>query len=390
MDERSSERIERDIERTRADMSETIDALERRLSPGELFDEFWGRVKSGDAGANVGETIRDHPVPLALMGLGLGWLAIEKATESRTAQLRSRHGHGEGTYARAEGRVGPYRGDEVIDPDNRYGDSHDGSSMSEKAGALKDRVTDATGDLKDRLGSATGAARDKASNLGEHFRSPGEGAGIGDRAHHLRDTADGQMRHAREAMSRRGTQLERGFRSLLEDYPLALGAVTFGIGLAAGVSAPTTEMEDELMGDAADTLKDEVRNTARETGQRAREVAKETAKAARAEVESQGMGDDLRSKAERVVHAAASTAQEEARSQGLTAEAMKDRARETGQKTADAVRQTASQPTRPEDRPQGPPAGPANTPGAGNATTAGQTRPGGLFDDRGGSTPGSR
>lgn len=398
MDERSSQRIERDIERTRADMSETIDALERKLSPGELFDEFWGRVKSGDTGANVGETIRDHPVPLALMGLGLGWLAIEKATGSRGDQPRSRHGYdGQGTYARAEGRVGPYRGDEVIDPDLRYDDSGGVlSDMGDKAGALKDRVADAAGDMKDRLGSAAGAARDKASDMGDRMRTHGDGSteeggpGLSDRAHHLRDSADDQMRQARDAMGRRGSQLESGFRSLLRDYPLALGAISFGIGLAAGASAPTTEMEDELMGDAADTLKDEVRNAARETGQSVREVATETVRAARSEVEDQGMGDDLKSKAERVVHAAKSTAQEEAQSQGLTGDALKDRARDAGQKTAETARQSSSREAGTDDGPRNATGGMPPPPGSGSTGLSGGTRPGGLFDERGGDRPDSR
>jgi hypothetical protein len=339
MAERSSAQIQRDIERTRAEMSDTVDALERKLSPGELLDELWGRVGGGQTGANVGETIRDHPVPLALMGLGLGWLAIEKATESRTEQLRARYEtRGEGSYDPADGRVGPYRGDAV---DGR----HDGR-IAGTADAIKDRVTSIGGEMKDRVESASEGARDHISAMGERIAHrndgdsphPGDtGPSMGERAHQLHDRADREMRHARDSMQRRGGQLERGLRALLDDHPLALGAITFGIGLAAGAGAPSTRAEDQLMGEPADTLKEQVKATARDTSQRAREVADETVDAVRSEARKEEMAGDLKAKVERVANAAADTAKEEAKSKGLTGEAMKDRAAETGRQTLAAA-----------------------------------------------------
>lgn len=351
MDERSTDRIERDIERTRADMSETIEALERKLSPGELFDELWGRVRGGETGSNVADTLRDHPIPLAMMGLGLGWLAIEKATESRTDQLRARYGdHGTGTYERAEGRVGPYRGDELDGPGAT-------DRIRDAAGTVKDRVADLAGDAKDRLSSmgesvrdrtpSTGhATHDRAYGIGAGASGPdgasgsdhGSGAGIRDRAADLRDSAGREMHHARDAMQDRGRQVERGLQRMLDDYPLALGAVTFGLGLAAGLSVPSTPAEDRVMGDTADTLKGEVKRTARETAHTAKAVAGEAARAAKSEVDREGMGDDLRAKAERVIGAATETARTESENRGLTSEAMKGRAREIGEKTAETAK----------------------------------------------------
>ena len=286
MAERSSDQIQRDIERTRAEMSETIDALEQRLSPGDLVDELWNRVKAGETGTNIGATVRDHPVPLALMGLGLGWLAIEKATGSRTEELRARYGSsGEGTYARAEGRVGPYRGDEVIDADLRY-DAHDGvgDRIGEAAEGLKDRVTGVGSEVRDRLGEVTGQVRDRFSaatesarermyEMGDRSAVGGDGGpDMGERARRLRDGASSRMDHARETMHRRESQLEQTFHSLLDTYPLALGAISFGLGLAAGASVPTTRREDALMGEASDSLREEVKGTAREVASSVREA----------------------------------------------------------------------------------------------------------------------
>lgn len=86
-DQRSSREIEQDLKETRRDMHEAVDALEDKLTVGQLLDEVWSRISSGDrsaraVGANDGGVVRDHPIPLALMGLGVTWLAIEKATGS--------------------------------------------------------------------------------------------------------------------------------------------------------------------------------------------------------------------------------------------------------------------------------------------------------------------
>src|SRR5690606_28580138 len=87
---RSPDEIRSEIERTRSELHETVDALERRLSPGELFEELWNRVRGSGTGA--GDVVRDHPVPLALMGLGLGWLAVEKATGGRESESAREEG----------------------------------------------------------------------------------------------------------------------------------------------------------------------------------------------------------------------------------------------------------------------------------------------------------
>ena len=39
MNQRTASEIERDLDRTRAEMSQTVDALQDRLSPGQLFEQ---------------------------------------------------------------------------------------------------------------------------------------------------------------------------------------------------------------------------------------------------------------------------------------------------------------------------------------------------------------
>lgn len=79
--DRAPEAIRRDIRETRGDMDRTVDELLDRFSVGSLVDEAWRRMRQGGGagGMDVGGMFRDHPVPIALVGLGLGWLAVEQA-----------------------------------------------------------------------------------------------------------------------------------------------------------------------------------------------------------------------------------------------------------------------------------------------------------------------
>ena len=82
VDEVEVTRVE--IERTRAGMSETVDAIQERLSPENLKEQAKDRVKEAtvgkaqEAGSGIVDTIRQNPLPAALTGIGLGWLFVER------------------------------------------------------------------------------------------------------------------------------------------------------------------------------------------------------------------------------------------------------------------------------------------------------------------------
>src|SRR5690554_2813837 len=75
---RDPEMIRQDIRRTRGEMDGTVDELVDRLSVGNLVDEVWQRFRHRSG--NLDGVLKEHPIPLALIGLGLGWLVVEQAT----------------------------------------------------------------------------------------------------------------------------------------------------------------------------------------------------------------------------------------------------------------------------------------------------------------------
>ncbi|HUK59410.1 MAG TPA: DUF3618 domain-containing protein [Stellaceae bacterium] len=76
--------IERDIAETRAELGAVIDALEARLAPRYLVEKGMEMMKDTleGNGGGFGASVRANPVPVALVGAGLGWLLISAAGES--------------------------------------------------------------------------------------------------------------------------------------------------------------------------------------------------------------------------------------------------------------------------------------------------------------------
>ena len=73
------EGIERDLSRTRARLGATLDALRRELAPGRVADLAVSRATGSGVGAfgrDLAGTVRDRPVPVALLAVGLAWLAL--------------------------------------------------------------------------------------------------------------------------------------------------------------------------------------------------------------------------------------------------------------------------------------------------------------------------
>lgn len=315
MTEHSSDEIRREIDRTRAEMDEKANALEQKLSPGELFEDLWDRVKRGGGLSQFGDVVRDHPVPIALMGLGLGWLAIERATGSEGERLRRRHGYVEpGNRERAEGRRGPYMPDEV----SLRGDEVDGGGgFGEKMGDLKDKVigakdtvVDAAASLKDKAVGAAGSVRDATGRTKESARhAMGSTRDAMDSARDSVGDAKERARHAMDEGRYRARRTTRAVSNMYDDHPLAMAAVVFGAGLAAGMSMPTTRVEDELMGEKADALKDEAKEIGRRTAEEVKSVARDSARAATDEIRQQSSEMNVGERAERVVNRAVETAE---------------------------------------------------------------------------------
>ena len=273
--------IHAEIRETRERMGHTLDDLSERLNPDHLKDQVKENIKENIREATIGraedmarhaadrvtetrhnlmDTIRDNPLPAAMVGIGLGWLIWNGRKEDHHPDINIAY----------RGYRSPYEG-------NLY----DRPGAAERAGH---RVSNAAGEVKHRAGELTDQAEGAVTELADRTREA---------ASDVADRARSAAEHLAQEPRYRTHRLEDRFQGALHESPLAVGAAAIALGMAAGLSAPSTRKESELMGGARDHLVE-----------RAREAADEAT-------------DKVQRVAERVVGEAQSTAQEAAQQEGL-------------------------------------------------------------------------
>ena len=78
--------MEREVQQSRADVEETLEAIQERLSPGQMFEQVVDYMRSSNGSdflRNLGTVVRDNPVPVALVGTGLVWLMLSSSRSAR-------------------------------------------------------------------------------------------------------------------------------------------------------------------------------------------------------------------------------------------------------------------------------------------------------------------
>ena len=102
--------IRAEIERTRGDMSETIDAIQDRLRPSRIASQTATNIRNAAderlrdvAESELVQDLRANPIPTAMIGLGiagLAWLAFAGRDGDRDRET-SRYGRGRRSFGRA-------------------------------------------------------------------------------------------------------------------------------------------------------------------------------------------------------------------------------------------------------------------------------------------------
>ena len=214
---RSSEEVEREVEETRGSIDRTVEALKDKMTPPQIFDEVMQGM--GSAGSKLvsglGDQVRENPVPLALIGLGLAWLVVgsRRSTPDYYAEPRS------------------FTSD--YDGDLNYGSAKP---------SLKDRAGQAVSNAKAKIGDAIDGLADMPA---------------AERAHALAgsamDAADAAKRRAQQTLD-----------STLDRDPLIIGALGVVVGAAIGAAIPATRVENRYAGPLRDKVVDKTRTVAQE------------------------------------------------------------------------------------------------------------------------------
>lgn len=237
-----------DLARTRAQMSETVYALQSRANPDYIRHQAAEQVRSTARNSGVARTIRENPVPAALTGaglVGLGWLI----TSAKKQDQDERGDRGAGQRRLSEARYGeePHRGGHPYD--NSIGHEDYREESSESSGS--------------------------SSGNGEQARQRASEAG---------DQAKAQARE--KAQRARG-----GFDRALRENPLAVGLAAVGIGAAVGLAIPGTARENDLMGETRDRLANQAQRQAQDSTRKAQRVIGEARESAKKEASEQDLAE---------------------------------------------------------------------------------------------------
>jgi len=246
----STEQIRAEIEDTRADMSQTINEIQERLSPEHLMGQVKETVRDATIGKveraveTVGETISEvteparimagragiaikevgttvgnklwkNPIPVALIGLGVGMLVVRNFSNGSS---------------RSTGTTLPNRRSNYA-----IGDVGDGGAVRQPRPMQPSTGASALNSVKETASDLASRAKDSASTVSTRF---GE---------------------------------------VLRENPLAVGAVAVAAGTAIGLALPSTRFESEYIGETGEKLVEKAEDVARDALGKVKDAAKQMA-----------------------------------------------------------------------------------------------------------------
>jgi cell division septum initiation protein DivIVA len=326
--------IAAEIDQTRSELSQTIDAIQDRLAPErlteqaigaatdvteqardatkdvvtyaideaktavrELADQATAAVRGAtigrveqvtaetrdmveDAGSGLWATIRSNPVPAALAAIGIGWLWTHRADGGSAQRMR---GYADRDLAWSSGanardwQAGYGRGAADWPASNRWSSSDQGMAgqvvdqAQQAAGHVADQAQQAAGQVVDQVQAAAGQVMGQAQQTAEQI--------VGQ----VQDTT-GQVRQ----------QAQGAFWQLLETNPLVVGALGAVVGGLAALALPETEPENQVLGDVRDRVLDQAQAVVGQTVDAVQQVAGTAAAAAveTAQTQAQAMRPD--------------------------------------------------------------------------------------------------
>jgi ElaB/YqjD/DUF883 family membrane-anchored ribosome-binding protein len=265
---------------TREEMTGTVEQIGDRLDPKNIVAEATGSVRNATIGkvesvansasdmvSNVGQTagemvsnagqtaqqagsgivgaIRRNPVPAAMVGIGLGWLAMSNRGSSSSSRYSdwSDGGRSWGDGNRMSGSTWDTTG---------YSDSGSGFGGQ----GFTDKVGNTAGRVGDTAGQVVGNVQQTAGEVVQN----------------VQQTA-GQVPYQVQGVAR---QVQDNAGRMIQENPLAVGAIALALGTAVGMALPSTQKEQQILGQARDNLIDKAETKASDAMSKVEETAKQS------------------------------------------------------------------------------------------------------------------
>jgi hypothetical protein len=233
-----TDRIEEQINRSRHALNDTIEQLGGKLSPGQIVDEALGLAQGqmGQFTANLGKQVRDNPLPLLLIGAGVGMMVMNARNSHQEEKIGDDDWRAEHHFRKIEHlRSNSPRLANETDEDytHRLHDEH-ASALN-----LKQHAGEAVDAFKARVKRTIEGLERRATIVRDSVQGGISKAGtfVNDQARHV-----GAM--AADAKDNAG--------AFYNDNPLAAGAIGVAIGALIGTFAPLSTVERDGLQGVAD------------------------------------------------------------------------------------------------------------------------------------------
>ena len=205
------EEILAEIDRTRGEMDRTLSAIEHRLTPGQLVDQGLDFLRHNGAVEFV---------------QNLGGSAKQNPMPVALTAIGI-------AWLMATGRNSG---------EQNYSGEHD--SGPSRLGSMKDSIGGAASSMKDTLSGTASSVRDRAGSMA--------------------DTTRNQWDRARG-----------GMEYMVNEQPLALGAIGLAVGALLAAIAPRTQKEEEMLGEASRNMMDKAKQAGSEQIEKAEQKIKQ-------------------------------------------------------------------------------------------------------------------
>lgn len=201
-----------------------------------------------ETSASVGDAVRANPLPLALIGAGVGWLLLSR-TGARERLVDGAVGRRAAEAARGAREHLSQAGEGVL---------HAADTLYDRAG---EEARQAAGRIR---GWTRGGDHDVHRSGGPGTYTGGQGA---------------------SSLSGRLGGVSHGIWDLVDEHPLVAGVMGLALGAGLGAAIPSSRYEDRWIGDYSDEAYEHAKQAAQDALDRGTRVAQSAYGAARGDIE---------------------------------------------------------------------------------------------------------
>lgn len=265
---RTADQIIREIADERAELSNSMNDLQRKFSVNAIVNDLNDMVRDqgGDLGRAIGDTVSRNPAAVVLTTVGLAWLFLGQARKANSPHQPQSGNGWYGSGHRSNGNAG--QGGNATRPVDASRTSDSGLDKIRDGAAA---IGDAASDFTERMSHGL-------ENLSEDAKA---------RVLAARHAAH-EARLSSQAAMEKSTRAASGF---FNEQPLVVGALAVAAGAAIGGLFPHTKFEDDAMGDTSDQLFAQAQAIYREERDKAVAAAKVAASDVKQEIKD--IGADL-------------------------------------------------------------------------------------------------